>query len=205
MSEAKHYSYDALKQLKDIESYEPIIIWTADNGSEQTCLRYAMYTLKDWSNDIYMLNTSRSYNQLFGDKNIVKTNELSIDQLKEIYEKSTKKKLNEERDRLVEEWKELSQNKMNLRTYSVNSIRSREVEAYDSFIVETAKKIHLEMQSTSYIKAARIVGEVYGELQDCDDLFIEYRLRQLIEEGYFDFKGDLSTMRSYEVRLKDSE
>lgn len=61
------------------------------------------------------------------------------------------------------------------------------------------------MQEEPYIKAARIVGEVYGELQDFDDLFIEYRLRELIEKGYFEYKGDLSAMRFYEVRSKDPE
>ncbi len=205
LSDVDHYSYDTLKKLRDIAPYEPIIIWTADNGSEQTGLRYVMYLLKDWSNDIYILNTTSAYNELIGNSNIVKTTELSINQLKEIYEKFNKKKLLDDRKRLVEEWKALRQTEMNLRAYSNYKIVSKNEAAYDAFIIETAKKIHVEMQNEPYIKAARIVGEVYGELQDFDDLFIEYRLREMIEEGYFDYKGDLSAMRFYEVRLKDSE
>ena len=60
MTNYDHYSYEELKQLKDIESHEPIIIWTAENASEQTGLRFLMYLLKDWSNDIYILNTSEA-------------------------------------------------------------------------------------------------------------------------------------------------
>lgn len=97
LSDADHYSFEALKQFRDISPYEPVIIWTADNGSEQTGLRYVMYLLENLPNDIYMLNTTRSYKKLFGNTNLVKTTELSIDQLKEIYEKFNKRKITEER------------------------------------------------------------------------------------------------------------
>ena len=203
MTSYDHYSYEELKQLKNIESHEPIIIWTADNASEQTGLRFLMYLLRDWSNDIYILNTSAGYKKLFGAPNVIKTTEINIDQLKEIYEKVDKGLVAKEKNKLIDEWKQLSQTKMNLRSFCNHTIVSKDEAAYDSYIIETARKTHFQMKKEPYIKSARLVGEVYGELRDFDDLFIEYRVRKLIEQGQLEYRGDLSAMRFYEVRLAD--
>src|SRR5699024_59324 len=109
----------------------------------------------------------------------------------------------EERKTLIDEWKQLSQTKMKLRSFCDHTILSIDKAAYDGYIIETARKIHFQMKEEPYIKSARLVGEVYGELRDFDDLFIEYRLRKLIEQGQFEYRGDLSAMRFYEVRVAD--
>lgn len=54
----------------------------------------------------------------------------------------------------------------------------------------------------NYIKSARLIGEVTGHLnQYIGDQFIEYRLRNLIEQGIFEYEGSLAGMRYYNIRL----
>lgn len=55
------------------------------------------------------------------------------------------------------------------------------------------------------MKAPRLIGEVIGHMEQyTGDEWIEYRLRHLIEQGIFEYRGELHAMRYYEVKLKES-
>jgi len=53
------------------------------------------------------------------------------------------------------------------------------------------------------MKSAVLVGEVYGHLEQyIGDEFIEYRVRQLIENGTFEIKGNPKAMRFYSIKVR---
>ncbi|MCG3421024.1 DUF3658 domain-containing protein [Oceanobacillus sp. GSFE11] len=53
------------------------------------------------------------------------------------------------------------------------------------------------------MKAARLIGEVYGHIDNnVGDPFLEYRVRTLIYGGFFEVKGIPKAMRYYSIKLK---
>ena len=52
-----------------------------------------------------------------------------------------------------------------------------------------------------YVKVARIVHEMYEEMEQyIGQVWLEYRLRTLIVKGDVKYKGNLSSIRLYEVK-----
>ncbi|MFT8319965.1 MAG: DUF1835 domain-containing protein [Bacillus sp. (in: firmicutes)] len=203
------YYKRTIRKIKDIPSDRPIVIWTADNSHEQTALRFILYLLKDIRNNIYIINTTSSFQKHIplsaGTECMIRhTGEISPDQLKVIYTKN-KKELPitlEERKKLVQEWELLSQSKEVLRIWDNGQIRSVPEDYYDSYILCTVKKLHKKKGNRGFIKAARVIGEVIGYLdQYIGDQYIEYRLRQLIINGDLMIQGVPRAMRYYSVKL----
>ncbi|WP_188737858.1 DUF3658 domain-containing protein [Oceanobacillus neutriphilus] len=63
--------------------------------------------------------------------------------------------------------------------------------------------MHREQDSTEFIPSARLIGEVIGYLgQYISDVYVEFRVRYLIENGIFEIKGVPKAMRFYSVKLK---
>ncbi|MGE7692932.1 DUF3658 domain-containing protein [Lysinibacillus sp. NPDC094177] len=74
----------------------------------------------------------------------------------------------------------------------------------DALIISCSKRLHEKDDEVKYYKAARLIGEVLGHMEQYrGDEWIEYRLRILVKQGVFTYKGDLKAMRLYEVKLTD--
>ena len=59
----------------------------------------------------------------------------------------------------------------------------------------------MKKKQEPYIKATRVVHEVYAEMEQyTGDTWLEYRLRTRIAKGDVRCKGDLSSMRLDEVK-----
>lgn len=100
------------------------------------------------------------------------------------------------------EWLMLSESETVLRIWKDEQICSVEEDCFDERFIQAAQKIHKDRGAVDFIKAARLVGEVYGHLdQYVGDQFLEYRLRQLIQNGSFVMEGSLEAMRYYSVKL----
>lgn len=54
-----------LAEIDGIPAYVPIIIWTAENADEQTGMRFLMYLLRGKSNDVFLINTTIAFQELF--------------------------------------------------------------------------------------------------------------------------------------------
>ena len=68
--------------------------------------------------------------------------------------------------------------------------------------MECATTLHNEMSDQEFINAPIVIGEVLGHLdQSLSDSWIEYRLRWLINSNQFAYKGDLQSMRMYEIKI----
>lgn len=213
----RHYQkkfHETINQITSIPVNVPITIWVAENAHEQTGLRYVLHLLRNKVNDIKVINTTKAYVEYFNRPDIqytvLKTGELSPEQLQVIYEKGPTKSISEyERVGLEEEWMALADSEETLRIWQNEKIKSVREDFYDQYMINIAKKLQMERERVKepepFMKSARLIGEVIGHLdQYMGDSFFEYRLRKLIEKGVFEMEGNLKAMRFYSVRLVKS-
>jgi hypothetical protein len=203
--------YNTINQINSIPEGVPITIWVADNSHEQTGLRYVLYLLRNKTNEIKVINTTKAHVEYFNRPDIqytvLQTGEMSPEQLQIIYENSHPKSLSEnERKELEEEWIALADTKETLRIWRNGKIRNVKENYYDQYMINMAKKLQIEREREQepepFMKSARLIGDVIGHLdQYMGDSFFEYRLRRLIEKGVFEMEGSLKAMRYYSVRL----
>ncbi|RKJ43076.1 DUF1835 domain-containing protein, partial [Butyricicoccus sp. 1XD8-22] len=203
--------YNTVNQINYIPKNVPITIWVADNSHEQIGLRYVLYLLRNKTNEIKVINTTKAHTEHFNRPDIqytvLKTGEISSEILQVVYENSHAKSLSEnERKELEEEWMALADTKETLRIWRNGEIENVEEDYYDQYMINMAKKLQIEREQAKepepFMKSARLIGEVIGHLdQYMGDAFFEYRLRKLIEKGVFEMEGNLKAMRYYSVRL----
>ncbi|KON89746.1 hypothetical protein AF332_24995 [Sporosarcina globispora] len=197
----------ALDEIKAIPSEKPIVIWTAENADEQAGLRYFLYLLRDKGNNVYVINISQSYKELFPAKKhqyiIRHSGEAAPEKLKIILDKNIGSPLSaEEGNSFVSDWLALSKTKQVLRIWEDNEIHSVPESYFDEYFIESAKKLH--KSNKGFIKSARLIGEVIGHLDEpIGDGFAEYRVRSLIYNGIFAIKGIPKSMRHYSIKLKE--
>ncbi|MBP1933206.1 DUF1835 domain-containing protein [Ammoniphilus resinae] len=197
-------------QINAIPENTPIVIWIGENAHEQTGLRYVLYLLKEKSNDIFLMNTTTKYKNLFPvpDAEIfpLHTGEISPEKFRLIYEKSKEvyPLTQEERHHFEDEWEKLSTKQEVLRVWGKNEISSVNEDYFDDYIIHSARR--LQRRDAKFMKSARLVGEVIGHLQQyIGDGFVEYRVRHLIMNGIFEIKGIPKAMRYYSVKLKNTK
>ncbi|ARK29611.1 DUF1835 domain-containing protein [Halalkalibacter krulwichiae] len=195
-----------IEKVKRIPNNNPILIWYGDNAHEQTGLRFVLYLLKGRQNEVVVLNTSKLYPV---DSNIayrpLYTGEISPEKVQMIYEHSNRLRFLEkmERQQFEEEWEELATAHDVLRIWKGNEVLSVSEDFYDDYIVQKARNLHYEQVNKSFIKAARVIGEVIGHVnQYIGDEYIEYRLRSLIMNGVFEIKGVPKALRYYSVKIR---
>lgn len=187
-----------------------IVIWTANNANEQTGFRYLIYMLKEKSNDIYLLNSSLSYKELYvpiDDEHFYHTGLIHPEKLRGMYEKDAAKVLStEERSYFQKEWPVLSESREVLRIWKNREITFGNETHFDLIIMSTIQKLHEEQGKMSFLLTAKIIGEVLGQMeQSISDVFLEYRIRELVYSGVLEIKGIPKDMRSYSVRVKNSK
>ncbi len=187
----------------------PIIIWFGENAHEQTALRYVLYLLREKTNDIFVMDATSKYKNQFvtleTDSFPLHTGEISPDKLRLIYEKNRKSNplTPKEREKFEKDWEQLSTNEEVLRIWENKDICIVNETYYDDYIINTARKIHFERKNNEFIKSARLIGEVMGDLnQYIGDQFFEYRVRHLIVNGIFEIEGVPKAMTYYSVKLR---
>ncbi|MEK4283042.1 DUF1835 domain-containing protein [Ureibacillus sp. FSL K6-0165] len=200
---------EAFEKIQSINPEQRVVIWTSSNASEQTGLRLVLYLLKEKTNAVCKINTYEAYHKLYKGKEEDfprHTGELNIEQLRACYELVEMKELTVEmRHSLAKEGEQLFTSESILRTYKNGQILSAESNRDDDFIIEKLKEIHETQGKKDFLKAARLIGEVLGHMQQHTSYeWLEYRLRQLIAEGKVEYQGELRGMRYYEVKLKEA-
>ncbi len=225
-----HKRYEWLKEhinipLNEIEDYEnkvnhtieelllipeniPIVFWTAENADEQTGLRYLLYLLRKKTNDVYVINTTLTYKELYDTDAIQHflhhTGEAHPEKLRKIFrEKGQNQISTDERHILQKEWLDIASKKDVLRKWENNKVCNIPVNYYDHDLITTVEKLQRK-KDKEFLKAARVIGELYGNLEgNVADGFLEYRLRNLIYMGILEIRGIPRDLRSYSVRLKE--
>lgn len=197
-----------LEEIRAIPEGMPIVVWTADNAAEQVFVRYILHVLQGKQNEIHLINTSKAYKQLYDTADtfhfLRQTAEAHPEKLKEILEKKGPSPLSEEEIHIfVKEWLELSNTKEVLRIWEEDRIKSVPEDHYDDQLIYHASEAQKENGKDAFIKSARIIGEMYGQLDAMvNDSFLEYRLRTFVYSGIFEIKGIPKAMRNYSVRVK---
>ena len=137
------------------------------------------------------MDTTSKYKNQFGVPETeffpLHTGEISPDKLRLIYEENRKSNslTQKERKKFEKEWEQLSTKQEVLRIWENKMINSVNESYYDDYIIDTARKIHIERKNNEFMKSARLIGEVMGYLnQYIGDQFFEYRVRHLISEWH---------------------
>lgn len=213
---AEYYSNDyessfrqALQEIGDIPKDATIIIWTADNATEQTGLRFVMKLLEDRENKIFVVDTNECFNKYCKPLDVfytsLHTSEVSPDHLKIILEKSdsydpisldAKKKF-------VEKWKTLSESEEVLRLWEDGAIRSVSVDHLDAYIIHSVRRLEWKY-GEGFRGCSRLVGDILGHIEQyVGDAFIFNRIHYLIEQGKLEYEGTLGKVRKLRVRLAE--
>lgn len=206
----KEYQKRFTKTLAEIEAipdHVPIVLWTGENAGEQTGIRYLLYLLKEKPNDIFLINTTLAYQDLFNTEEFqygyVHTGSASPEDLRTIYQSSLLDPLPlEERSRFENEWLALSNTKGVVRIWENHIIKEVGEDYFDELLITAAQNLH-KQKGRAFIQAGRLIGEVLGQIDGMvGDSFLEYRVRSLIYQGFFEIKGIPKAMRYYSVRIR---
>lgn len=199
----------AIHQISAIPNDEQVIIWTCENANEQIGLRVVLELLKNSNVSIYIGNTYFNMLKIFEHKDIQieirHSGEVNAQQYAEFIHRNMFEQVTTEGVQCyVDELNGWLANDAVVRTWIHGKMRFDDATRDDAWIIQYAKELHGEQQEVEFFPAARLVGQVLGMSEyDISDTWIEYRLRHLIEQGFFCYEGDLSEMRKYRVRLNE--
>ncbi|MGD6779941.1 DUF1835 domain-containing protein [Sutcliffiella horikoshii] len=199
----------AIEELTHIPPHIPIVLWTADNAHEQIFHRYILHLLRNSDNEVVLINATKGYGKLPHTNQFTPfhSGEIMPETLKVIFENESKDILSiHARNQLSAEWLQLKETKDLLRIWQNGEIQRVREDYVDQDLLQCAQKVQKDFPEKEFVKAARIIGEMHGQLEGrFNTAFLEYRLRTLAFEGYFKIKGIPKSMRHYSVRLKDRE
>lgn len=206
----KRKFHKTILEVKNIKEQAHIIIWAGENANEQTAQRFVLSLLQHKTNDIFLINPLE-YNKEIASKSdaedhAIHTGEFTSEELQVIYQKNNWKQPLTKSARLkyINEWKKISQQNKNLRVWADKKIDSVGEDYYDNYIIKTAKLLHKEQNNADFIKSARLIGEIIGNLnQRIGDIYFEYRLIRLVLKGIFELEGVPKAMRYYSVKLQE--
>ncbi|MEH7333004.1 DUF1835 domain-containing protein [Neobacillus drentensis] len=202
--ELENYFSKTVLEIEDIPDEIPVYIWTANNGDEQTWLRFILFLLRDKPNEMILINTTEQWSEDEG-RSMIHSAWLHPEQLKALFDqnKTAKPLSNEERVQFQEEWEQLSQTKEVLRLWQNGRITSVPEDYFDGFIIQTIEQLHQQQEPKEFIRAGEVIGEILGQLDELvSDCFFEYRIRHLIYNGVLELKGIPKSMRHYRVKLR---
>ncbi|PEI66082.1 DUF1835 domain-containing protein [Bacillus wiedmannii] len=193
---------ETMEELHTIPIETPITIWKANNAHEHVGLCFVMAQLKGKKN-IRVINTSEASKEILKKEYAIRgTGELAPESLALIQKSFVEFPYLtvEKRMQFEHEWDSLSKSTEFLRVWTDNEVRSVQEDYFDQFIIECAKSIGADRE---FLKAPRVIGEALGHVEQlvCD-MFLEYRLKELIKQEVFEFKGSLDEMRFYSVKLR---
>ncbi|WP_164553336.1 DUF1835 domain-containing protein [Brevibacillus marinus] len=198
---------DALHKISAIDDRCEIAIWSGDNAHDQTGVRFVLYLLRESGNRVVLANATQAYRQRYTRRASLHLGEIMHAQMIRLFQDGQlfQPLSDEDRVKLERQWLTLAASQDVLRIWQDGEIKSVSADYFDACLVQAAQMIHAEQETIEFIKAARLVGEVMGNVQQyVGDQFLEYRLRQLIQDGVFLMEGSLASMRTYSVKLNPS-
>lgn len=204
---------EAVEKIKSIPPHQDIIIWTCQNAHEQIGLRLVLAMLEKKPNDIYVLDTFQLFHELHIFPQLAEDNyprssgEVSVENVLHIYEQYQGRPLKKSvQQTLSKEGLKMLMDDYCIHTWEYNELWSHHNENVDDdWIIACAKRLHEDQEEAPYLMAARLIGEVLGHMEQYREAeWIEYRLRQLIQQGVFSYQGELKGMLHYQVKLADA-
>ncbi|WP_409370092.1 DUF1835 domain-containing protein [Lysinibacillus sp. 38-6] len=210
----EHYAAQlitAFEKIRNISPQQHIVIWTCQNAPEQTGLRLVLALLEGKGNTVRVIDTFKAFHEQHMQPPLEDyprtSGEVNAENLLYFYEQGEMNHLTYETRKILSKEGSflLSDDVHILRTWTDHKlVHSANENRDDNFIIGCAQRMCEEDGKVEYKKSARLIGEVMGHMQQyTGDEWIEYRLRALIKQGVFSYRGDLKAMRFYEVKLAD--
>lgn len=200
---------NAIREIEDIPIQVPIYIWYGDNIEEQIGLRFLLNLLKEKTNDIYLVNSTKLYKMYIllneQEEKIFHTGQIEMESMQLLLNKATSHPPLSASERLQfqGEWKELTETEEVLRIWSENEIKGVSEDYYDSTILKMINELHQVQESKEFIKAVRVLGEILDKMNGLVNIFyLEYRIRHLIYTGVLELKGIPKSMRHYSIKMR---
>ena len=200
----------SLEKLKSLKDGDEITIWTCENASEQIGLRLVCFLAADKKVDLFMVNTAKAMDDFMEDSDIQfdirHSGECNGKQLVTFYKDYRKAISPEMAEAFSQDAKRLLSSTSLLRSWKLGGIVDDEESRDDEFIMDCLREQQDGQSESGYVKAVRVIGQVFGESHHIySDYWIDYRIRSLIHSGQLISRGDLRSMRSYEVRASEIE
>ncbi len=200
---------NSIQMLQQIPEHARIVIWGGDSAHEKIGSRYVEYLLKEYKNEIIEINAvkicERKYNTPKHQQYYRHAGEIVSEKLIEVFHelKRIHPLTTEQRSKYEQEWLGYAETKQVLRLWNDGEVDTVEENVLDEYLLHTVSKLQNRSNAGGFIKAARVVGEAMGYLEQyIGDAFFEFRLRSLINEGKLEIQGVPSAMRYYSVRIK---
>lgn len=200
----KRNMMQAFRDLKRLTSDHEVVIWTCQNSAEQIGLRIALAVLPEVAS-IRLVDTYQGYRDIEQHDTPGfprTTGEVAPEFLSQMALLPEVLLQMEQIEVLREEGKRWLESDALLHLFEAGELKPFDVSALDQFILDHVERL----QEDDYVKAAALLSEVYGTMKDyTGDVFLEYRVRALIEEGILLSRGDLNDMMLYEVRVAEQQ
>lgn len=199
-----------LQQIEQLTEGTKIIIWTCENAAEQFGLRFVTKLLASKHVTCYVCNTFFNVLELYKGKDtwceIRNSGEVIPEQLQQFVKNEWIERVPDELFATYQqEAEQLLANDSVVRTWRYGKIEHADENRDDAFIIKVAKMLHGELQDEgSWLGAAQLIGTAFGEIEhDISDSWVNFRLHKLIEQGFFQYEGDLSELCKYRVKLNE--
>lgn len=206
--EAQQKFNNTLLQIEDISNDAPIYIWYGENADEQTGLRFILYLLREKTNNIYLMNSTKHYERFFSiddQQHCYHTGQMGAEVLENLLimsEENLPISQKEYRE-FLKDWEQLSETKDVLRLWTGDEIIGLREDYYDSFILETIEKLHHMNKNREFIKVGSVIFEVLQHSKEYFNIFfLEYRIRHLVYSGLLELKGIPKSMGHYSVKIR---
>lgn len=188
----QNYS-DINREVSNIKD-EDIYIWYGENGSEMSGLLYVLSLLRDKVENVYTINVSEKPYIYNG--NVIQyhrsVGEVSHEKL-DWFIKMKKKLSLEDYSSFMELWEKLRDENANLRVMKDRSIISVPETYLDEII--------LQYTNYHFGRCSRTVGEVMGREESyISDIYIFWRILELIKLGKIEYRGNLGSMKYMKIR-----
>lgn len=194
-----------LRKIKSLKNSDQVTFWTSDNAAEQIGLRLFCYLMADKKVELSVVNTAEAMDELMKDSDIQveirHSGECTNKQMAHFF-KHSRRRVPEDAA-LSEDAERLLAGTGLLRSWEQGEILDAEETRDDEFILACVRELGDQAENEGFVKATRVIGEVFGHSYHIySDSWIDYRLRSLIHSGKVLARGDLGSMRTYEVRAK---
>ena len=182
------YLYKEVSSISD----QSIYIWYAENGKETSGLLYLLSLLKDKIESIFTINVSE---KIYEGNTIIEfssVGDITPERLEWFVRKRQKISI-EWYSAQMDLWTRLQKENADLRVVKDKQITSVEVSYFDEMIFTYTSKW--------FSKCARTVGEcIVRNDSYISDIFLFWRILELIKSGRIEYKGNLRIMRDIEIR-----
>lgn len=188
---------NSLRRIKDIPTSVKIYIWYGHNAEEQTMLRFLINLLKEYNNDIILIDTNINGH--------LSTGQLSLSDMQTLFstQHNNEPVNSKEQLRLQREWHKLSESKAVLRVWQDGVLIDSPDDIYDHLLIEAIRTLQNEQETSDFIQVTDVVFHVFFNADTfINTLFLEYRIRYLIYTGILAVKGVPKSMRHYRVKLR---